>query len=84
MIFLDSFESMGDPRKDTNKKYRWLDVIFLTITGVVSGHEGWKDIHELGLAKLDWLRQYRPFHNGIPVDDTIARMISALESEAFT
>ena len=56
-----------------------VDVIFLIITGIVSGCEGWKDIYEFGMAKLDWLRQYRSFEHGIPVDDTIARIISALD-----
>ena len=31
-----------------------------------------------GRDKLDWLRQYRPFENGIPVDDTIARIVRVI------
>ena len=33
--------------------------------------------------KLDWLRKYRPFANGMPVDDTIARVVRAIEPEQF-
>ena len=33
--------------------------------------------------KLGWLRQYRPFANGIPVDDTIARVVRALDPGQF-
>lgn len=84
MIFIDCFKEIEDPRTDINVRHNLLDVIFLTITGIVSGCEGWKDIHEFGLAKLDWLRQYRCFEHGIPVDDTIARIISALDPQAFT
>jgi len=84
MSFIDYFELITDPRKDINVKHELLDVIFLTITGVVSGCEGWKDIHEFGCTKIDWLKKYRPFKNGIPVDDTIARIISALVPEEFT
>ena len=51
---------------------------------MTSGCEGWKDIDEFGCAKIEWLRKYRPFKNGIPVDDTIARIISALVPEEFT
>ncbi|HCR5091023.1 TPA: ISAs1 family transposase, partial [Legionella pneumophila] len=39
---------------------------------------------DFGEEKLDWLRQYRDFKHGIPADDTIARVISALDSEQFT
>lgn len=56
---------------------------FSSVTGVVSGCEGWNDIHGFGCAKLDWLRKYTPFKNGIPVDDTIARIISALVPESL-
>jgi len=84
MSFIDYFGAVNDPRKDINVKHELLDVIFLTITGVTSGCEGWKDLYEFGCAKIEWLRKYRPFKNGIPVDDTIARIISALVPEEFT
>ena len=84
MSFIDYFGAISDPRKDINVKHNLLDVIFLTITGIISGCEGWKDIYDFGCAKLSWLRQYREFKNGIPVDDTIARIISALVPEEFT
>ena len=45
--------------------------------------ERWCDIEEFGRAKLDWLRRYVPLTNGIPVDDTIARIISALSVSGF-
>lgn len=57
MSFVDYFESITDPRKDINAKHNLLDVIFLTITGVISGCEGWKDIYEFGCTKIDWLRK---------------------------
>ncbi len=84
MSFIDHFGLITDPRKDINVQHDLLDVIFLTITGVVSGCEGWKDIHAFGCTKIEWLRKYREFKNGIPVDDTIARIISALVPEEFT
>jgi hypothetical protein len=84
MSFIDYFGLITDPRKYINVKHDLLDVIFLTITGGVSGCEGWKDIYEFGCTKLSWLRKYRDFKNGIPVDDTIARIKSALVPEEFT
>ncbi|HAT8180831.1 TPA: ISAs1 family transposase, partial [Legionella pneumophila] len=84
MSFIDYFGEITDPRKDINVKHDLLDFIFLTITAVVSGCEGWKDSYDFGRVKLSWLRQYREFKNGIPVDDTIARIISSLVPEEFT
>ena len=42
-----------------------------------------KTSKEFGRAKLQWLRRYVPLANGIPVDDTIARIISALSVSGF-
>ena len=42
MSFIDYFGSVTDPRADINVKHELLDVIFLTITGVVSGCEAGK------------------------------------------
>ena len=60
-----------------------IDVIVLCVCAVLSGAEGWSDIEEFGRTKLDWLRRYVPLANGVPVDDTIARIISALSVSGF-
>ena len=83
MSFLKHFSSLEDQRSHINKKHELLDIIFLTVVGILSGGEGLKDIKLFGDNKLNWLRQFRKFENGIPVDDTIARVISALAPEAL-
>lgn len=80
---IEHFSKLEDPRVDRNKKHELIDVIVLCVCAVVSGAEGWSDIEEFGRTKLEWLRQYVPLANGIPVDDTIARIISALSVSGF-
>ena len=53
----------------------------LTVCAVLSGAEGWKDIEKFGHKKLAWLRRFRRLEQGIPVDDTISRIIRALDPE---
>ncbi|MGR3808413.1 ISAs1 family transposase [Pasteurella testudinis] len=72
------FGQLEDPRKDINQKYPFLEIIFLTMSAVISGAEGWTDIKRFGEYHLAWLRQYLPFERGIPVDDTIARIVRRL------
>lgn len=79
MAFIDHVSAIEDPRTDINVKHDFLDVLFLTMSAVISGAEGWQDIEEFGHDKLYWLRQYREFKQGIPVDDTIARIIRAIQ-----
>ena len=80
---IEHFSKLEDPRVDRNKKHELIDVIVLCVCAALSGAEGWCDIEEFGRTKLDWLRRYVPLTNGIPVDDTIARIISALSVSGF-
>ena len=80
---IEHFSKLEDPRVDRNKKHELIDVIVLCVRAVVSGAEGWSDIEEFGHTKLEWLRRYVPLANGVPVDDTIARIISALSVRGF-
>ena len=77
--FLSHFNHIQDPRIDRHKQHHLLDILFLSISAVLSGAEGWEDIEDFGRTKLNWLRQYRPFANGIPSHDTIARLICRLK-----
>ena len=80
---IEHFSKLEDPRVDRNKKHELIDVVVLCVCAVLSGAEGWSDIEEFGRSKLDWLRRYVPLANGVPVDDTIARIISALSVSGF-
>lgn len=79
--FLQHFEVITDPRIERCKRYELMDILLLSICAVLSGAEGWEDIEDFGRLKLEWLRQYRPFEQGIPKHDTIARVICRLKPE---
>lgn len=83
MLFIDHFSLIEGPRKDINVKHDFIGILFLSVIAVVSGAEGWQDIEDFGHDKLDWLRQHRHFKQGIPVDDTIARVIRAISPKQF-
>ena len=81
--FLSHFRSLQDPRVERTKKYPLIELIFLIISATISGCEGWKPIRDFGMLKLDWLRQFFPYEEGIPVDDTIARVMRKLDNKQF-
>lgn len=83
MSFIDHFSIIEDPRRYINVKYDFIDILFLAFSAVISGAKGWQDIEYFGHDKLDWLRLHRPFKQGIPVDDTIARIIRAISPDQF-
>jgi len=80
---LKHFEKLDDPRVDRTKRYPLNEIIFLIISATISGCEGWKSIRDFGVLKIDWLQQFLPYENGIPVDDTIARVMRKLNTKQF-
>jgi predicted transposase YbfD/YdcC len=80
---LEHFSSLPDYRVDRHKLYPLPEILLLVVCAVLSGAEGWEAMEEFGKAKLDWLRKFAPFANGIPSHDCIATVISRLRPEAF-
>ena len=80
---IEGFSSMEDPRIDRKKLYPLIEIIFLTITAVVSGADHFTDISIFGEANLRWLRKYLPYTNGIPSHDALGYFFSRLDPQAF-
>lgn len=80
---IEHFETLADPRVERTKRYPLIEIILLIIAGTVSGCDGWKSIKDFGDAKLDWLRKFLPYKDGIPVDDTIARVMRKIDTKEF-
>ena len=53
--------------------YTITEIILVTFLAVICGAEGWSDVENYGKAKIDYLRQYFSYKNGVPSDDTIRR-----------
>lgn len=81
--FVTHFSVLPDPRVDRTKRYPLQEIILLIIAATASGCEGWKQIKDFGDDKLDWLRKFLPYSEGIPVDDTLARVMRKLDTKAF-
>ena len=81
--FLDVFKGLEDPRSDRNRKHMMAEILLTTLCAAICGAEGWQDIEDFGKAKIDYLRQFLPFLNGIPSDDTFRRFFRALNPEQF-
>jgi hypothetical protein len=80
---LEHFASLEDPRIERNKLHELVDIVLLTICAVVSGADGWEAIEDFGHEKLDWLRGFAPFGNGVPSHDCIANVVSRLSPKGF-
>lgn len=72
------FEGLEDPRVERKKLYPLREILFLTLVAVMAGIKGWRGVETFGEGRLDWLRKFMPFKEGIPSHQTIGRVFSLL------
>jgi predicted transposase YbfD/YdcC len=86
-VSLDSiaryFESLPDPRHHRNRLHLLVDVITISVCGVIVGCDGPTAIAAWAKAKEEWLQELLELSNGIPSRDCIRRVLTALKPEAF-
>ncbi len=80
---MEHISVIPDYRQAWKVEHKLSDILLLTICAVISGAEGWEDIEDFGETHLDFLKQYGDFENGIPVHDTIARVVSCISPAKF-
>ena len=81
--FKKHFGTLADPRIERKKLYPLTEILFIVVSGSICGAESWRDFVLFGESKIDFLRQYYPFRNGVPCKDTFARLFSALDPGTF-
>ncbi len=79
---LEAFSEIEDPRCRMCP-YPLEELLLVGLCGVMSGAEGWVEVAMWGRMKLDWLRGYLPFTNGIASHDTFTRVFSLLDPTMF-
>ena len=77
------FRKLKDPRINRHKKHLLLDIIAITLCGVIGGCDDWQQIAIFGRCKYSWLKKFLPLPNGIPSHDTLERVFDLLDPQAF-
>ncbi|GAB3214623.1 hypothetical protein GCM10027295_02610 [Pseudaeromonas pectinilytica] len=55
MTLIEHLTLVEETRSEINRKHNLVDVMFLVISAIMSGAEGWNDIETYGDSKIDWL-----------------------------
>ena len=79
---LQAFADLPDPRSRTCA-YPLDELLLVALSAITSGAEDWVNIVEWAQLKLDWLRRFLPFSNGIASHDTFSRVFSLLDAQRF-
>jgi len=81
---LDQFSALDDPRQAWKVVYPLPEILLSVLCGVMAGADDFVEIERWANKKLDFLRRFLPFENGIPSHDTLNDVINALPAEAFS
>ena len=81
--FLYHFDKLEDSRINRKKLYPLPEILLVVLCGSICGAQSWRDFVTFGGEKLDYLRRFLPFKNGIPSKNTFSRVFSSLAPKAF-
>lgn len=79
---MEHFAELEDPRTRCSP-HALLELLLTAIGAILSGADTWVAVSVWGRAKLDWLRQFLPFENGIASHDTFGRVFALLDAAGF-
>jgi len=77
------FESLPDPRHTRNRKHLLIDIVVISVCGLVCGCDGPTAIHRWASNRREWLQTMLSLPNGIPSRDCIRRVLMTLQPQAF-
>jgi len=77
------FSEIEDWRVDRCKSHKLVDILFLSLSAMLSGAEAFTEIEDFGYERLEWLRKYVDLSNGIPSHDTIRRIFLEMDPSRF-
>lgn len=81
---IEHFKVLKDPRREhPNKLHKLIDIIVITVWGVMANLEHWEEIAEYARGKEMLLRQYLDLPNGVPSHDTLNRTFALIDASLW-
>lgn len=81
---LDQFSALEDPRQAWKVVYPLPEILLSVLCASLAGADDFVEIERWANRKLDFLRRFLPFENGIPSHDTLNDVFNALPAGAFS
>lgn len=81
----EHFAALTDIRQARKVRHNLLEIVVMTICGVIAGCDVWEDIADFCRVKEDWFRNslHMTLCNGIPSHDTIGRVWGMILPDEF-
>jgi len=78
-----SFLVIEDPRTGGNKRHHFGEVLFMVVTGVLCGMNGFADIEEFCNEDIEWFKKWIELPNGVPRAQTFSNIFALIEPDQF-
>jgi predicted transposase YbfD/YdcC len=79
---LESIVELKDPRS-RSCAHPLDELLLVALCAITSGADSWVSVVKWAVLKVDWLRRFLPFANGIASHDTFTRVFSLLDAQSF-
>ncbi len=80
-VALRLFSGLQDRRQESKLMHNLLDIVIITVIGVMCGCTDWEEVAEFGRGREEVLREYLKLTNGIPSHDTFRRVFGLIAPE---
>ncbi len=80
---LSSFQIIEDPRTTGNTQHHFGEVLFICITGVLCGMNGFAEIEDFAKLQRDWFKKWITLPNGVPRAQTLSNIFQLIEPGQF-
>ena len=81
---LDHFSAIEDPRQSWKTVYPLPEILLIVLCGVMAGADDFAEIARWADRKLEFLRGFLPFKDGIPSHDTLNDVMNAIPADLFS
>lgn len=83
MTLFSKFEILEDPRDIRGKKYKLIDILIMTIYGILCGLTDFTNIADFMKLKEDYFTELLGLENGTPSHDCLSDIFARIDSKKF-
>lgn len=80
---LGAFASIKDPRRSNATRHVFEEMLFISISAMIAGAEGFTDFVSFAEAKREWLDGFLELPHGVPSHDAFGDLFALLDPEEF-
>ena len=80
----EAFSELDDPRQAVKVEHPLINILFITLCGILCGADSWTEIELFGRSQAGWLSEFLDLRSGIPSHDTLGRTFALIEPEGFS